>query len=158
MEYTTLGQTDLYVSKLGLGGAQLPDLSDDLVHQIVHTSLECGINFFDTAPLYGMGSSETKLGKALQGKRDQVVLTTKTLDRQSIPSYDATMSSIEGSLTRLGTDYIDLIQIHEPEYFAFEDRREVVWRLLRLDLAAWMAEYGTCGCGSSRKCHAFVPG
>jgi L-galactose dehydrogenase len=121
MEYTMLGQTDLNISKLGLGGAQLPDLSDDLVQQIVHTSLECGINFFDTAPLYGMGSSETKLGKALQGKREKVVLATKTLDRQSIPSYDATMSSIEGSLTRLGTDYIDLIQIHEPEYFAFED-------------------------------------
>src|SRR4029450_287971 len=85
-----------------------------------------GVTFFDTADTYGLGKSEELLGKALQGRRDKVVLATKVcmdmqgvnggaLGRRGAAPYVRT--SVEASLRRLGTDYIDLYQLHTPDPF-----------------------------------------
>jgi L-galactose dehydrogenase len=117
VEYTTFGKTGIRVSKLGLGGAPLGGdygpVTDEQVIDVIDRALELGINFIDTAPLYGRGESERRIGKALQGKRDQVVLATKAVIRGVPYTYENTILSVEESLKRLGTDYVDLIQMHE---------------------------------------------
>ena len=86
--------------------------------ELVGAALDAGINFIDTANIYSFGESETLLGKALAGKRDQVVLATKVRGRMSAAPNDVGLSrghilaSVEASLKRLGTDWIDLYQIH----------------------------------------------
>ncbi|GGD53501.1 aldo/keto reductase [Paenibacillus nasutitermitis] len=119
MEYTQLGRTGWQVSKLGLGGAPLGgdfgETTDREVEDVVHAAIDLGINFFDTAPLYGQGESERRLGLALRGRRDRVILATKAVMRGESYSYDNTIRSVEESLRRLQTDWIDLIQLHELE-------------------------------------------
>ncbi len=119
MEYTQLGRTGWRVSKLGLGGAPLGgdfgETNDREVVEVVHAAIDLGVNFFDTAPLYGSGESERRLGLALRGRRDQVVLATKAVMRGESYSYENTIQSVEESLRRLQTDWIDLIQLHELE-------------------------------------------
>lgn len=125
MEYTELGKTGFKVSKLGLGGAPLGgdfgDISDQTAINVIDTALDEGINFIDTAPLYGGGESERRIGLALQGKRDQVFLATKAVLRGQAYSYDNTIHSVEESLKRLQTDRIDLIQLHEADMTTFEE-------------------------------------
>lgn len=117
MEYTTFGKTGIQVSKLGLGGAPLGGdfgpVTDEQVIEVIDRALELGINFIDTAPLYGKGESERRIGKALQGQREKVVLASKAVMRGVPYTYDNTIQSVEDSLKRLGTDYLDLIQMHE---------------------------------------------
>lgn len=117
MEYTAFGKTGIRVSKLGLGGAPLGGdfgpVTDEQVVELIDRALELGINFIDTAPLYGRGESERRVGKAIQGKREQVVLATKAVMRGETYSYENTIRSVEDSLRRLQTDYIDVIQMHE---------------------------------------------
>ncbi|MGO4497660.1 aldo/keto reductase [Paenibacillus sp. 2RAB27] len=117
MEYTNFGKTGIRVSKLGLGGAPLGGdygpVTDEQVTEVIDRALELGINFIDTAPLYGRGESERRIGLALKGKRDQVVLATKAVMRGVPYTYENTILSVEESLKRLGTDYVDLIQMHE---------------------------------------------
>ena len=127
MKYRQLGRTGLFVSELCFGTmtfggkgfwkaiGQLPqDAADNLVAQV----LEAGINFIDTANVYSEGESEKILGKALGTRRKDVVLATKVLGPMGPGPNDTGLSrkhilqSIEESLTRLGTDYIDLYQIH----------------------------------------------
>lgn len=125
MEYTTLGKTELRVSKLGLGGAPIGGdfgaMTDQQAVEIIHEALDIGITFFDTAPLYGRGESERRFGKGLKGKRDQIVLATKAVQRDEKYSYENTIRCVEESLKRLQTDYIDLIQLHEAERTTFEE-------------------------------------
>lgn len=125
MEYTLLGRTGFKVSKLGLGGAPLGgdfgEISDETVVNVIHTALDLGINFIDTAPLYGKGESERRIGLALKGKRDQVILATKAVMRGDSYSYENTIKSVEQSLKRLQTDRIDLIQLHEADMTTFEE-------------------------------------
>ena len=118
MNYKKLGTTNINISQFALGcwpfaGGDLwghQDDSDSI--DAVNSSIDKGINFFDTAPGYGEGKSEEVLGKALQNKRAEVVITTKvspnSLDIKGL------IKSCEESLTRLRTDYIDLYQIHWP--------------------------------------------
>lgn len=117
MEYTTFGKMGVRVSKLGLGGAPLGGdygpVTDEQVTEVIDRALDLGINFIDTAPLYGRGESERRIGKALQGKREKVFLASKAVMRGESYSYDNTIRSVEESLKRLGTDYLDLIQMHE---------------------------------------------
>ena len=118
MKYQKLGKTNISVSQFALGcwpfaggdlwGYQADSDSIDAVK----TSIENGINFFDTAPGYGEGKSEEVLGKALQKNRTEVVITTK-VSPNSLNKKDL-IKSCEQSLRRLGTDYIDLYQIHWP--------------------------------------------
>lgn len=124
MEYTILGKTGFRVSKIGLGGAPLGGdfggTTDEIVTSVIDAALDCGINFIDTAPLYGRGESERRIGQALKGKRDQVILATKAVMRGTPYSYENTLQSVEESLQRLKTDYIDLIQLHELEQTSYE--------------------------------------
>ena len=87
--------------------------------RVVHAALDAGITFFDTADIYGGTLSEEYLGQALKGRRDQVVLATKfgmKVDERrqgAAPGY--VRSALEDSLRRLGTDHIDLYQLHQPD-------------------------------------------
>jgi len=106
-----LGKTGVEVSVLALGGVigmQLPPSADHDPAALVETALDLGITYFDTAPGYNNGQSETNYGQALARRRREVFLATKTGER----THDGTLRSIEQSLKRLRTDRVDLIQIH----------------------------------------------
>jgi aryl-alcohol dehydrogenase-like predicted oxidoreductase len=123
MDYRALGRTGVQVSDLCLGCMNFGDDADEETSiRIVHEAMDAGINFLDTADTYSRGGSETVVGKALQGgRRDRVFLATKV----HFPMDDADpnargnhrlhiMKGCEDSLRRLGTDHIDLYQIHRP--------------------------------------------
>jgi aryl-alcohol dehydrogenase-like predicted oxidoreductase len=106
-----LGKTGENVSILALGGVigmQLPPSKDHDPAAIAEKALDLGITYFDTAPSYNNGQSETNYGQVLASRRKEVFLACKTGDR----SYDGTMHSVEQSLKRLRTDHLDLLQIH----------------------------------------------
>jgi aryl-alcohol dehydrogenase-like predicted oxidoreductase len=125
MEHRTLGRTGVQVSPLCLGAMMFgawgnPD-HDDAV-RIIHRALDAGINFIDTADVYSAGESEAIVGKALaDGRRDGVVLATKvhgTMGKDPNARGNSRrwiIAEVDNSLRRLGTDYIDLYQIHRPD-------------------------------------------
>ncbi len=109
------GKTGLQVSVMGVGGYHLGTApSQEVATQIVHEAIDAGINFFDCAWEYHEGESEARLGKALKGKRDQVILMTKVCTHGR--DKKVAMQQLEESLTRLGTDHLDVWQIHEVVY------------------------------------------
>jgi aryl-alcohol dehydrogenase-like predicted oxidoreductase len=124
MRMRTLGGTGIKVSPYCLGammfGAWGNTDHEDSV-RIIHAALDAGINFIDTADVYSRGESEQIVGKALAGRRDQVVLATKVHGamgddpNMSGNSRRWIMREVENSLRRLGTDHIDLYQIHRPD-------------------------------------------
>jgi len=124
MDYRKLGRTGLKVSPLCLGAMMFGERGNrdhaDCV-RIIHRALDAGINFIDTANVYSDGESETIVGEALRGRRDEVVLATKVHGSMGDGANDRgnsrahIMREVENSLRRLGTDYIDLYQIHRPE-------------------------------------------
>ncbi|RKP54400.1 aldo/keto reductase [Cohnella endophytica] len=124
MEYTIFGKTGLKVSKLGLGGAPLAGdfgaTDEDEVQLMIHEAIDSGINFIDTAPLYGKGESERRIGKAITDRREQVVLASKAVRSDMRYDYETTIRSVEDSLRRLKTDWIDIMQIHDVETQPFE--------------------------------------
>lgn len=125
MRYHRLGRTNWQVSTLGLGGAALGGefgpLAERTAMHTIHTAIDQGINFFDTAAQYGHGESERRFGRALaDGKRQHVYVATKAVMRGTPYDYATTIASVEASLARLQTDYIDLIQLHEAEATTFE--------------------------------------
>ncbi len=122
MTYNNLGKTNLKVSRLGFGCAALGnsygDISDEEAIQLVHQAIASGINYFDTAPFYGHRLSEKRLGKALQGQRQKVILASKAGHYQNGFDFSAkgiNQSCIE-SLQHLQTDYLDVFQLHDIEY------------------------------------------
>ncbi len=125
MEYTTFGRTGLKVSKMGLGGAPLAGdfgkTDEKEVQRLIHESIEEGITFIDTAPLYGRGDSERRIGKALAGgRRERVALATKAARSDLRYDYDTVIRSVEESLQRLQTDHVDLLQLHDVETQPYE--------------------------------------
>jgi aryl-alcohol dehydrogenase-like predicted oxidoreductase len=124
MDYRPLGRTGVQVSKLCLGtmmfGAWGNTDHDDST-RIIHRALDAGINFVDTADVYSAGESEEIVGKALKGRRDDVVLATKFWGpmgddpNQGGVSRRWIIAEVENSLRRLGTDWIDLYQMHRPD-------------------------------------------
>jgi len=133
MEYVKLGNTGMDVSRLCVGcmsfgvperGIAPWSLDEEQSRPIIKRAIELGINFFDTANVYSDGTSEEIVGRALKdyAKRDEVVLATKVYFRMHKgPNGDglsrkAIMSEIDKSLKRLGTDYVDLYQIHRWDY------------------------------------------
>ncbi|EJW11529.1 putative oxidoreductase [Rhodovulum sp. PH10] len=129
MDYTRLGRTGLEISRLCLGcmsygipnrGAHAWTLPEEESRPFIRKALDLGINFFDTANVYSDGSSEEIVGRALKdfAKRDDIVLATKVFQRMRPGpngaglSRKAILSEIDASLKRLGTDYVDLYQIH----------------------------------------------
>ncbi len=124
MQYKSLGNSGLQVSTVGLGCMNFGMANDEAESAaVVATALELGINFFDTADIYGpRGLSEEYLGKALQGKdRSQIIIATKYAspmgegDLMRGASRRYIVNAVEASLRRLGTDYIDLYQQHVPD-------------------------------------------
>lgn len=130
MEKRRLGNSDLYTSVIGFGcwatGKRgWGDVDDEESIRAIHCAIDRGITFFDTAPVYGLGHSEEILGKALEGKRDQVIVATKcglvwdeTDGKVNIRRHNAKESilrEVDASLKRLGTDVIDLYQVHWPD-------------------------------------------
>lgn len=124
MEYRSLGRSGLQVSVVGLGCMNFGMMNDEAQSAaIVHRALELGVNFFDTADVYGnRGSSERYLGKALGARRAEVIVATKFAGPMSAEqvwmqggSRRWIMQAVEGSLRRLGTDYIDLYQMHRAD-------------------------------------------
>jgi aryl-alcohol dehydrogenase-like predicted oxidoreductase len=124
MEYRPLGRTGVHVSKLCLGtmmfGAWGNTDHDDSI-RIIHRALDAGINFLDTADVYSAGESEQIVGKALKGRRYDVVLATKVnvpIDEDRNHRGNSRrwiITEVENSLRRLNTDWIDLYQIHRPD-------------------------------------------
>ena len=111
-----LGKTGVMVSALGIGGFHLGSAKDqNEVNQIVGTAIDAGVNFFDNAWEYHEGDSENRLGIALQGKRDNVILMTKVCTHGR--GKDVAMRMLEDSLRRLKTDHLDVWQIHEVVYY-----------------------------------------
>jgi aryl-alcohol dehydrogenase-like predicted oxidoreductase len=125
MEHRQLGRTGVSVSKFCLGAMMFgawgnPDHDESI--RIIHTALDAGINFIDTADVYGLGESEEIVGKALAaGRRDHVILATKFHNamgddpNQQGNSRRWIIRAVEDSLRRLDTDWIDLYQVHRPD-------------------------------------------
>jgi aryl-alcohol dehydrogenase-like predicted oxidoreductase len=126
-----LGQTGLFVSPIGLGcwgmGGARPGSkaygpeNDPRSLATIDRALELGVNFFDTSDLYGLGHSEEVIGRALRGRRERAIIASKVgfvVDAQGRQSRDYSAAhirrSLEGSLRRLQTDYLDLYQLHDP--------------------------------------------
>ncbi len=134
MQYSQLGNTGVFVSRLCMGAMTFGGASNPLFQAIgglnqhdtdtlVTQCLEAGINFFDTANVYSRGESETLLGKALGTKRKEVVIASKVFGRMGNGANEVGLSrlhilhEIDASLQRLGTDYIDLYQVHGFDNF-----------------------------------------
>lgn len=123
MEFRTLGKTDLKVSRLALGAMTFGgQMSEADAIRMVDRCLEQDINFYDTANVYNQGKSEIILGKALRGRRHKVVLATKVRGKMGEEPEDvglkrpAIRRAIDDSLKRLGTDYVDLYYLHQPDW------------------------------------------
>src|SRR4051812_9923976 len=124
MDYRPLGRTGVQVSELCLGTMMFgawgnPDHDDSV--RIIHRALDAGVNFVDTADVYSAGESEEIVGKAIKGRRDDVVLATKFFmpmgddPNRRGGSRRWIVNAVEDSLRRLGTDWIDLYQVHRPD-------------------------------------------
>lgn len=128
MKYRSLGRTDIQVSEIGFGAwgiggytaghTSYGETDDRVSRAALARALDVGINFFDTSSIYGYGRSECLIGEVFHGRRDQVVIATKAgftaYDRS--PDYSAAYlrRSLEESLQRLRSDYVDLLQLHNP--------------------------------------------
>lgn len=133
-----LGRTGLNVSEISFGAWQLGNndawggMDDKTAYNLVSEAIDRGINLFDTAPNYASGQSETLLGNILRGKREQVVLVSKFGHRPdgtcnfSVASF---WESLEGSLARLQTDYLDVILLHNPPIQLYESH-DPIWSAL----------------------------
>lgn len=154
MQYTTLGKTGLVVSRLTLGTMTFGEgishgfdhpVNQERANNMVSKALDAGINFFDTANNYGEGRAETFLGRALGSRRQDVVIATKLGARTGSALTDAGLSyrhviaATESSLKRLGTDYIDLLQLHVPDPLTpFEETARALDHLVQRGLVRYV--------------------
>jgi L-galactose dehydrogenase len=153
MEFRLLGSTGLNVSVLGFGASPLGDvfgrINADEGIRAVHCAIDLGVNFFDVSPYYGLTLAESRLGQALRGKRDRVILATKC-GRYDEDEFDFSArrvaASVDESLRRLETDYLDLIHAHDIE-FADRDQviHETIPELRRLQAAGKVRHIGISG-------------
>ena len=139
MKTRVLGKTELKVSELGLGSAFMAAQGQKSLNQCIDYAIEQGVNYFDTAANYGNGMDETMLGAAFKEKQDKVILATKVgYTRNNLLAHrDANqlMQQFEGSLRRLQTSYVDIIQIHEADFLKWwtDDIRLDQWSALIKD-------------------------
>jgi L-galactose dehydrogenase len=130
MIHKPLGKTNLNVSLIGFGAAPLGNefgtIDEAEAERAVAFAIDHGINFFDTSPYYGRTLSETRLGKALQGRRHEVILASKC-GRYDVDKFDFSAAritaSVEESLQRLHTDHLDILTAHDIE---FGDREQII--------------------------------
>lgn len=120
MKYNRLGKSDLNVSEIGFGCMSLP-ADERSALDIIHRAIDGGINYFDTADVYAGGQNEIIVGRALKGVRDKIILASKVgnvVKKDGSPGFDWNpsgqhiLASIDGTLQRLQTDYLDLYQLH----------------------------------------------
>lgn len=157
MQYRLLGKTGLNVSRISFGASSLSavfhSVDEGEAIKAVHAALDAGINYFDVAPAYGGTVSETVLGKALKGiPRNRYFLSTKVGKYTDLDSYGNDLldysekrirQSVEESSARLGTDYFDIIHIHDIEY---QDRKHTEWALTEgLDTVQKLKKEGRIG-------------
>lgn len=137
MEYEVLGISDLKVTKIGLGAWQFgtewwgwgKDFGEKDAIEAIEVSLEKGINWIDTAEVYGNGYSEELLGRVLGERRKNIIIATKVAGSHA--RYDDVIKACEGSLKRLKTDYIDLYQFHWPNsYVPVEETMRALEKLV----------------------------
>lgn len=151
MEYVTLGKSDLRVSRICMGGCPMGqygwgDVQEKELLDAISTAIDHGVNFFDTADVYGMGTSEQTLAKGLGSRRSEVVIATKFGVRveNGRTFYDNSAEwirkAVEGSLRRLNTDYIDLYQIHYRD--GVTPLADVVETLLQLQQQGLIRYFG----------------
>jgi len=166
MDYVTLGRTGLKVSRLCLGCMSFGDpkrgfhpwiLDEETSRPILRRAVEAGINFFDNANIYASGTSEEVMGRALKNyaRRDEIVIATKAHGRwgkgpnQSGLSRKALFQAVDDSLRRLGTDYIDLYQIHRWDFETpIEETLEALNDIVRAGKARYIG-------GSSMRAYQF---
>jgi L-galactose dehydrogenase len=130
MKYRPLGKTGLNVSVIGFGASPLGNVFGSCDEQegikTVHFAIDQGVNFFDVSPFYGLTLAEERLGKAIQGKRSDIFLATKC-GRYDLQEFDFSkeriFKSVDESLLRLKTDYVDLLQLHDIE---FESKNQIL--------------------------------
>ncbi len=120
MHYRRLGRTDLMISEISLGGSPVPP------EAVFMKAIEMGVNYVDTSSSYSQGNSERIIGKAIQGRRDKFHVATKfhPVRRRRIKDKAALIEEAEGSLSRLNTDYVDILLVHgasSPEVLANEE-------------------------------------
>ena len=144
MKYTTLGNTGIVVSRICVGCMSYGKASENF-HQwtlgpedtqaMVKHAIDLGVNFFDTANIYSFGTSEEYLGRAFKNigiARDKVVIASKVFFNEGCLSREAIRREIDGTLQRLGTDYLDLYQIHRFDYGTpIEETMEVLDSLVK---------------------------
>ncbi len=147
MQYRYLGSSDLHTSVIGLGCMSM-GTDHHQNERLLHSALDHGINFFDTADLYDDGENEVSLGKAFKGRREEVIIATKVGNQlmpdgegwEWNPSKSYIKSSVHDSLRRLQTDYIDLYQLHGG---TIEDPiEETVEAFEELKQEGYIREYG----------------
>jgi len=158
MDFRTLGATGIKVSPLCLGAMMFgavgnPDHEDCV--RIVHRAIDAGINFIDTADAYSRGESEEIAGKAIRGRRDSLVIATKFYTKMSDTDPNMRGASrrwivreVENSLRRLGTDYIDLYQLHRFDIDT--DMEEVLFTLTDLVRAGKIRQFGSSSLPADR--------
>lgn len=167
MKTRKLGRTDVSVSELGFGGAPLGELfervSEAEAQETLQAAWDAGVRYFDTSPFYGYGKSEQRIGRFLrQQRRQEFVLSTKvgrvlraTRDLDSFDpkmwvgglpfdwafdySYDGIMRSYEDSLQRLGLNSIDLLLIHDLDYFFHPNEERVTASMAQVYTSGWRA-------------------
>jgi len=123
MEYRDFGKTGLKVSAIGLGAGHIgdPAIEEVSVERLLNGALDLGINLIDTARSYGL--SEERIGRYLSGRRNQFILSTKggyTFQDYPDWSFEATMGTVDESLKRLMTDYIDIFHLHSCDVWVLE--------------------------------------
>ena len=172
MEYRKLGNTGLKVSEIGLGTNTFSWTIDEQASaSVLNKAIEMGINYIDTADLYARGGSEDFVGKAIKGKRHQVIIATKFGRRMAEGPNERggsryyVMRAVEASLKRLQTDYIDLYQMHEPDPgTSIEETLRILDDLIRSgkvryigtsNFAAWQIS-DALGISKMNNLHSFV--
>ena len=159
MEYRNLGRAGVRVSSFCVGCAYFGIRLDEAESvRLVHAALDAGVNFFDTANAYALGRSEEYLGQAIEGRRDAVVLATKVSAPMGHGPNDSggsryhIMSQVEASLRRLGTDHIDLYQLHSRDLSTPLD--ETLRALDDLQRQGKVHYFGTSNSAAWRLCEA----
>ncbi|HEU5138355.1 MAG TPA: aldo/keto reductase [Bacillales bacterium] len=147
MKKNQLGKSELYVSEIGFGSMSLGKNEDQDI-RMIHEAIDRGVTFIDTADLYGFGQIEKTVGKALKGRRENVILATKAGNHWETgkegwywdPSKQYIKEAAKNSLKRLGTDYIDLFQLHGGTIDDPID--ETIEAFEELKQEGWIREYG----------------
>lgn len=140
-----IGQTGLQASRIALGCMRMSSLETAQAQQVITTALEQGINFFDHADIYGGGQSESRFAQAIAGldlRREDYILQSKCGIQKGYFDFSMAhiISSVEASLTRLGTDYLDLLVLHRPD--ALVEPEEVAEAFYQLKQAGKVKHFG----------------